>query len=74
MKQQIINKISEYLLEIRKEWAKQDTSTVRIAQIAAKIVSLDGIVDIENTKINGSTSNLVLTKYQVPKMGGVVNG
>lgn len=74
MKQQIINKISEYLLEIRKEWAKQDTSTVRIAQIEAKIVSLDGIVDIENTKINGSTSNLILTKYQVPKMGGVVNG
>lgn len=74
MKQQIINKISEYLLEIRKEWAKQDTSTVRIAQIEAKIVSLNGIVDIENTKINGSTSNLVLTKYQVPKMGGVVNG
>lgn len=74
MKQQITNKISEYLLEIRKEWAKQDTSTVRIAQIEAKIVSLDGIVDIENTKINGSTSNLILTKYQVPKMGGVANG
>ena len=74
MKQQITNKISEYLLEIRKEWAKQDTSTVRIAQIEAKIVSLNGIVDIENTKINGSTSNLILTKYQVPKMGGVANG
>lgn len=74
LKPQIISKISEYLLEIRKEWARQNTSTVRIAQIEAKIVSLNGIVDIENTKINGSTSNLILTKYQVPKMGGVVNG
>jgi len=74
LKPQIISKISEYLLEIRKEWARQNTSTVRIAQIEAKIVSITGIVDIENTRINGSTSNLVLTKYQVPKMGGVVNG
>ena len=66
--------IEDYLLELRKNWAKENNITVRIAQIEAKILSIDGVVDISNTKINGKVENLVLDKYQVPIYGGVVNG
>ena len=73
-KQKIIDTISEYLLEIRKDWANQINSIVRIAQIESRIMNIEGVIDISNTKINSSSANLMLTKYQTPKMGGVVNG
>ena len=66
--------VKGYLLEIRKEWANQSASVVRIAQIESRIMALKGVLDIANTKINDSESNLMLTKYQIPVFGGVVNG
>lgn len=65
--------IEQYLLELRKNWAKENNITVRVAQIEAKILSIDGIVDIANTKINGKAENLILTAYQIPILGGVAN-
>lgn len=65
--------IEQYLLELRKNWAKENNITVRVAQIEAKILSIDGIVDIADTKINGKTENLILTAYQIPVLGGVAN-
>ena len=65
--------VKGYLLEIRKEWANQSASVVRIAQIESRIMALKGVLDIANTKINDSESNLMLTKYQIPVFGGVVN-
>ena len=66
--------VKGYLLEIRKEWANQSAYVVRIAKIESRIMALKGVLDIANTKINDSESNLMLTKYQIPVFGGVVNG
>jgi uncharacterized phage protein gp47/JayE len=71
LKPQIELVISDYLLELRKDWKNQTNTIVRIAQIETKILGIQGVIDISNTRINGSTSNLVLTNYQIPKMGGV---
>ena len=65
--------IEGYLLEIRKEWANEDASVVRISQIETRILNLPGVVDISGTKINGVASNLVLGAYEVPVLGGVTN-
>lgn len=70
-KQNIIDAISAYLLELRKEWANQTNLVVRIAQIETRILAIKGIIDISGTKINGAVSNLTLTKCQIPVMGGV---
>lgn len=70
-KQNIIDAISAYLLELRKEWANQTNLVVRIAQIETRILAIKGIIDISGTKINSAASNLTLTKYQIPVMGGV---
>lgn len=70
-KQNIIDAISAYLLELRKEWANQTNLVVRIAQIETRILAIKGIIDISGTRINGAASNLTLTKYQIPVMGGV---
>ena len=71
LKTQIEEVIANYLLEIRKSWADQINSVVRISQIETRILQIDGILDIANTSINNSTSNLTLTKYEIPMMGGV---
>ena len=67
------NNISNYLLELRKTWTEESNLMVRIAQIESRILSVDGVVDIFNTKINGSSENLTLDKYEVPIFGGITN-
>lgn len=62
--------VQDYLLELRKGWADTAYLVVRISQIETRLLSIKGIVDIENTKINGSTDNLALGKYEVPVFGG----
>lgn len=62
--------VQDYLLELRKGWADTAYLVVRISQIETRLLSIKGIVDIENTKINGSTDNLILGKYEVPVFGG----
>lgn len=62
--------VQDYLLELRKGWADTAYLVVRISQIETRLLSIKGIVDIENTKINGSTDNLTLGKYEVPVLGG----
>lgn len=69
----IENAIKAYLLEIRKEWSDVTNLIVRIAQIESKIMSIEGVLDITGTTINGIAENLTLTEYQIPVFGGVTN-
>ncbi len=63
--------ISNYLLELRKTWADSSYLVVRISQIEARLLSIKGIIDVENTKMNGVSENLILGKYEIPVFGGV---
>lgn len=63
--------ISAYLLELRKKWADVPYLIVRISQIDTHILNVPGIVDVQNTSINGSRNNLNLGKYEIPVLGGV---
>jgi uncharacterized phage protein gp47/JayE len=71
MKNAVEEAVSDYLLSLRKEWESNDYTVVRIAQLESTILALEGVVDIDNTKINGNASNLALSKYQIPIFGGV---
>lgn len=62
--------ISDYLLELRKTWADTSSLIVRTSQIETRLLAIKGIVDIDNTKINGSANNLNMGKYEVPVFGG----
>ncbi len=63
--------ISGYFLELRKEWADTSYLVVRISQIDNRILSVPGIVDVQNTLINDKRSNLNLGKYEIPVLGGI---
>ena len=74
LKTAIETAVADYLESLREDWESNDYTVVRISQIEAKILAVEGVVDIADTKINNSTNNLTLTKYQIPTFGGVVNG
>ena len=62
--------IQGYLLELRKTWADNPYLVVRISQIETRILSIPGVVDIGNTRINAKADNLTLGKFEVPVFGG----
>jgi len=63
--------VDAYLLELRKAWADINYTVVRVSQIETRMLTVKGVIDVSNTKINDNTSNMTLTKYQIPIMGGV---
>lgn len=63
--------VDAYLLDLRKVWGDSSYSVVRISQIETKILAVKGVLDVANTKINGSANNLTLGKYDIPVIGGV---
>lgn len=64
--------IAEYLLSLRKKWAINDNVIVRVAQIETRILGIEGILDINNTKINNQTGNIQLNDNEIPIFGQVV--
>ena len=74
--------IGEYLLSVRKEWATplvaggvEYQANVYRARIVAAIVSVPGVLNVENTKLNGAVSDVILTEtgvlQQIPQLGEV---
>lgn len=75
--------INEYLLNIRKLWAKpvvyggvEYAANVYRAQIVAAIVGVAGVLNVEEVKLNNAAQDLILTetgiKQEVPVLGTVI--
>ncbi len=70
VKAKIKEAIEGYLLEMRKAW-ENGNLIVRVSQIENRILNIDGVLDVLNTKINGSTENLPLNIEEIPVIGNV---
>lgn len=67
--------VDEYLLELRKAWEENEgTLIVRLAQIETRLLSLEGVIDIADTTLNGDESNITLSGGDIPILGGVTHG
>lgn len=67
--------IEAYLLELRKTWEEEEGNlVVRVSQIETRLLTLEGVLDVANTTINGVADNLTLTAEELPVFGGVTNG
>ncbi|MDU5011389.1 baseplate J/gp47 family protein [Clostridium sporogenes] len=64
--------IKDYLLNLRKQWHEEDNTIVRISQIEARILNVEGVADLFNTKINDKEENLTLGTEEVPMFKEVV--
>lgn len=65
--------LEAYFLEMRKNWEKGNL-VVRISQIENRLLNLDGILDVADTKLNDVASNLALAQEEIPLLGGVSIG
>lgn len=64
--------INEYFLELRKVWANSENIVVRISHLETKILNVEGVLDIQHTKINGIAENFVVPDTEIPVLGEVV--
>ena len=65
--------VNDYFAALAKDWANQSGITVRVSQVETKVLSVDGVIDITGTKINGGTQNIALASDAIPVMGGITN-
>lgn len=65
--------VKAYLLELTKEWEDTDMIVVRISQIERRILDLEGVLDIANTRINSQDANLQLESSQIPQLGVIAD-
>ena len=67
--------LEDYFLELKKTWEQEEGKlVVRISQIETRLLTLEGVLDVANTTINGVADNFTLTAEELPIFGGVVNG
>jgi uncharacterized phage protein gp47/JayE len=69
---QMMQEVENYLGQLRQQWEGQEALVVRIAQIEARLLSTDGMVDISSVKLNGKAENIILGGEYLPVSGGVV--
>lgn len=74
LKGNIQDTVKEYFLELRQAWADSQSTTVRVSQIEARILSVKGVADISSTHLNGKAENLILDKYEIPVLEEVAPG
>lgn len=72
IKTAIENAINDYFHEVKENWENSTSLTVRIAHIESRILNVEGVIDIANTKINNNTDNIILTNEQIPYLSEVV--
>ncbi|MCF6464213.1 baseplate J/gp47 family protein [Clostridium sp. Cult1] len=64
--------INDYFHEMKKTWQDEENLVIRISYIETRALGLPGVLDIQNTKINGVAENLVLADIEIPLLGEVV--
>nr|DAG72566.1 MAG TPA: Baseplate J like protein [Caudoviricetes sp.] len=65
--------ITDYFDELNRDWENNRQIIVRISQVETRILDVVGILDIENTYLNGQTSNLYIDKDAIAVKGEITN-
>lgn len=65
--------VEDYMAELRRTWEANEFEDmyVRLSKIDASILTVEGVLDVTGTKINGVSENLLLDYKQIPMLGGV---
>ncbi|MGE7916336.1 baseplate J/gp47 family protein [Lysinibacillus xylanilyticus] len=61
--------VDEYFLELKKNWQDNTKIIIRIAQLESRALAINGVLDIQNTLINGIAENLAIDENSIPVRG-----
>ncbi len=65
--------LDEYLTELSSQWGEK-TIVVRISEIESRLLALEDVIDIKNTKINGKEENYKVSEFAIPVREAIVDG
>ncbi len=71
IKQRAEQILEDYYKELSRQWAESGNLIVRISQIETRLLSLEGVVDIAETRINESPKNIQLEPDEIPIRGSL---
>lgn len=72
LKEAIETTIDNYLLDLRQTWASNTNLIVRISQIEAQLLLIEGIVDMKAVLLNDQEENVTLDSDSIPVRGEVI--
>ena len=72
VKDGIYEALDSYFVKLAKSW-ETETVIVRVNQINTVLMSVQGILDVSGTTLNGSASNITIASDNIP-VRGTVNG
>lgn len=72
LKDAIETTIDNYLLDLRQTWASNTNLIVRISQIEAQLLLIEGIVDMKAVLLNDQEENVTLDSDSIPVRGEVI--
>lgn len=73
VKDNVVNAVKEYFNNLNKNWSNTDAIRVRIAQLESRFLSVEGVVDVQDTTLNGGFDNITLDKDSIVTRG-TING
>ena len=65
--------IDDYLLELKKTWQESTQLVIRVVQLESRLSEIPGVIDVQNTTINGIAGNYIIDENAVPIRGDVTN-
>jgi len=65
--------VDKYFHELASEWAGSATPVVRISQIETRLLNVTGIIDVQDTTLNGVPQNLALGADNIPIRGAIAD-
>lgn len=65
--------LEEYFLSLRKGWekAEDENTIIRVSQIEARLLGVEGVLDVTETKLNGQDANVILSFEKIPLRGEI---
>ena len=66
--------IDDYFQLLSKEWEDVNNIVIRISAIEQRILACPGILDIQDTTLNGEAKNLQLDEHEIPVRGDISDG
>lgn len=63
--------ITSYFNTLNRNWQYNDNIRVRISQLESSILNVQGVIDVQNTTLNGKEENLLIDKDSLVTVGEI---
>lgn len=71
VKEAVENAVDAYFDELNRAWADSEHLVIRISRLESRVLEIEGILDITETKLNGSAQNMILGENEIAIRGTV---